>query len=109
MRSAAETAKAGCPWKQPHRALTALSDPVAVHGDEVDAGGPDLATQVHKNAKVLCDRLGVACGCQMSLPDGLCIVNYEPCPFAPAGGSREPYASEALDAAGKVVPRLRKR
>ncbi len=76
----------------------ATTDPVAVHADEVDAGGLDLAALVHTNAKALCDLRGQPCGCQANLPQGLCIATMQPCRFATEGGSRRPYASEEAGA-----------
>lgn len=76
------------------RKLNAKSDPVDVHADEVDIGGLDIASQVHGNSKAICDRLGVACGCQANLPEGLCVADMSPCRFAPEGGSGKDYASD---------------
>lgn len=87
---------------RPSENLTALSDPLVVHSGQVDRGGLDLASLTHATAKVVCDRLGVPCGCQASLPEGKCIATYDQCPFAPDGGSRKPYASESGTA--DVVP-----
>jgi hypothetical protein len=81
--------------KRPPENLSALSDPVKVHSDQVDKGGLDLASLVHSTSKVVCDRLGVPCGCQANLPEGLCIATNERCPHAPGDGSAKPYASEA--------------
>ena len=84
--------------KQKKRAalkLTATTDPVEAHAEQVDAGGLDVATQVHANAYAICKGLGVPCGQQCNLPDGLCPANWSPCSFAPPGGSGKPYASEA--------------
>ena len=82
--------------------LTALSDPLVVHSGQVDRGGLDLASLVHATAKVVCERLGVPCGCQANLPEGKCIATYERCPHAMGDGSSKPYASDA--AAGVVPP-----
>lgn len=81
--------------------LDATSDPVTVHTQEVDIGGIDLATQVHLNAKAICNRLGEPCGCQSNLPQGLCIADMSPCRFAVEGGSGKAYA---CDEAAAVVP-----
>lgn len=83
---------------RPPEGLTALSEPKAVHADQVDRGGLDLASLVHGTAKVVCERLGVPCGCQSNLPEGKCIATHEACPHVPVeGGSGKPYASESAD------------
>ena len=79
------------------------ADPVSVHMGEVDSGAQDLATMVHTNAKVLCDRLGEPCGCQMNLPEGKCIANFEPCPYAHGEASGEPYAIDDDEGRNKTV------
>lgn len=80
--------------KRPPENLSALSEPLKVHSDQVDKSGLDLASLAHSTAKVVCERLGVPCGCQASLPEGLCIASYERCPHAPGEGTGKPYASE---------------
>lgn len=94
--------------KLPHRPVTAVTDPRDVHGDEVDLGGPSLAALAHHNAKAICDALGIPCGSQANLPEGICLACWEPCPYAPEGGSGRPYATDevasAVEAAGGKTP-----
>lgn len=91
--------KSGKPLQQPD-GLTAASDPVEVHGRQVDAGGLDVASLLHQVAKTVCEKLGVPCGCQGNLPNGECIATSEPCRYAravdrPDGCSGRPFAADA--------------
>lgn len=80
-------------------------DPVAVHEQEVDVDGPDLATLVHTNAKNICDALGVPCGCQANLPNGLCIASFTPCRFSREhAGKRGSGKAYAVDARQSKIP-----
>lgn len=97
--------KTGEPLQQPD-GLTAMSDPVEAHGDQVDAGGLDLASLVHSLAKTICEELGRPCGCQANLPEGLCIATSDPCPYVVAA-SGKPYATDAAKANLKADAKAR--